>query len=109
MELVCGTVKATGKKKNVIAMFDSLFDYYDKYMTAQYGSSNDYTIEFDFCSKIVSFFNYGDYFLEYSKDYECKIVSDLTIEEDEDTAMHLEYDNGEIIHGMSEYNIDEMY
>lgn len=32
MELVCGKVKAIGKKENVISMFDDLFDYYDKNM-----------------------------------------------------------------------------
>jgi hypothetical protein len=91
-------------------MLEEMEDYYDKNPTSQKGSDNKYTIEFDFASRIGSFLSYGDYFLGYSKEYECKIVADLDIEgcEDDEDAIHLEYDNGEIIHGVSEYGLGDV-
>ena len=108
MELVYGTVKVKGKKENVVAMFENLFDYYDKDLTSQRGSDDSYTIEFEFSSKIGNFFSYRDYFLSYSDEYKCHISAELEIEglEDEEEPMMLEYNNGEIVHGMSEYGVE---
>lgn len=108
MELIYGTVKVKGNKENVLAMYDELEDYYDKYLTNQSGSDDNYTIEFEFSSKIGNFFSYRDYFLSYSEEYKCHISAELEIEglEGEEEPMVLEYDNGEIVHGMSEYGVE---
>ena len=65
-------------------------------------------MEFEFSSKMTSFFSYGDYFRGYSEGYECHIEAELYVEdaEDDDEPMILEYKNGEIIHGVSEYGFE---
>ena len=108
-DLIYGSVKAIGKKENVLQMFDDIEDYYDKGVTSQKGTDDKYIINFEFASKIGNFLSYGDYFQSYSEEYECKIVADLDIEgcEGEEDPMHLVYDNGEIIHGLSEYGLGD--
>jgi hypothetical protein len=106
-DLIYGSVKAIGKKENVLNMFEELEDYYDKGITSQKGANERYTINFEFASKIMPFLSYGDYFQSYSEAYECKIVAELQMEglEGEEEPMRLEYDNGEIVHGLSEYGL----
>lgn len=108
-DLIYGTVKASGKKENVLAMFDNLFDYYDKGITSQKGTDDKYTVTFEFASKLNPFLGYGDYFQSYSKEYDCKIVATLDIEgcEGEEDPMKLEYNRGKIIHGMEEYGFGD--
>ena len=104
-DLIYGTVKATGKKENVIALYQELEDYYDKGLISQKGSDDKHTVEFDFASKLTSFMGYeDDYFLGYSERYECKIVARLEIEgcEGEEEPMRLEYNNGRVVHGLEE-------
>lgn len=107
MDLICGTVKAKGKKEDLLTMFEALEDYYDKNIISQKGTSNNYTIEFEFSSKISSFLSYGDYFQSYSEGYDCTIKAELQAEEAEDEEpMILEYKKGEIIKGVEEYGIE---
>ena len=104
-DLIYGTVKATGKKENVLALYEELEDYYDKYLVSEKGSDNKYTVEFEFSSKLTRFLSYEeDYFLGYSEGYECKIVAELEMEgcEGEEDPMRLVYDNGKIVHGLEE-------
>lgn len=104
MELICGTVKAVGKKNDVLRMFDTLWDFFDKELIAEKGSNDRYTIKFEFSSRIQSFMSYGDYFLPYSEEYNCHITAKMHLEdEDEDDAIILEYKKGKIIHGAAEY------
>ena len=107
MELLIGTVKVKGTKENVVTMFEDLEDYYDKSVLKQKGTDERYEMEFEFSSKMTSFFSYGDYFRGYSEGYECHIKAELYVEDEEDDEpMILEYKNGEIIHGVSEYGFE---
>lgn len=108
MTLICGTVKAIGKKEDVLTMFEDLEDYYDKNIISEKGTENKYTVEFDFASRIDNFISYGDYFQSYSEGYNCTIKAELALdEEDEEPSIFLEYKKGEIIHGMAEYGFSE--
>ena len=107
MELLIGNVTAKGTKNDVLDMFDALEDYYDKCLLEQSGTDEKYKIEFEFASKITSFMSY-EYFESYSENFQCYIKATLNVEgmEDEEEPMVLEYKNGEIIHGLSEYGLD---
>lgn len=108
MDLMVGTVVAKGKKKNVLEMFNDLEDYYDKSMIHESGTDDKYKIEFEFSSRLISFLSY-DYFQGYSEGYECHIKTKMFAEgamDDEEEAMILEYKNGKIIHGLTEYGLD---
>ena len=109
-DLIYGHVVAVGRKGNVLAMFEELENYYDKEIIAQKGTDGQYTVTFEFSSKLVPFLSYGDYFLSYADDYQCKIKAELQMEgcEGEDEPMRLEYDNGEIVHGVKEYGLDDI-
>ena len=110
MELITGIVKVKGTKENLITMFEDLEDYYDKNIISQKGTDSKYELKFEFASKIVAFFSYGDYFLSYSEGYDCHIKAELQVEgEEDDEPMILEYNKGEIIHGVSKYGIEGDY
>lgn len=105
-----GNVVAKGKKEQVLQMYNALDDYYDKYLTSQSGTDEDYTITFEFSMKIQDFF-YGDYFLDYSDDYECEIIAEMECDEDigEDIGeefITLHYNHGDMLIGISAYGID---
>ena len=61
--LMIGKVKATGTKELVLDMFNSLEDYYDKALINESGTDDSYKIEFEFSSRISSFFSY-DYVIK---------------------------------------------
>lgn len=104
--LMIGNVTAKGAKEQVLQMFNNLKDYYDKYLTSESGTEEDYTITFEFSSKIGSFFS-CEYFQGYSEEYECEIEAEMECEEDDDEEpMILHYNCGEIITGLSEYGIE---
>ena len=107
MDLMEGTVRVKGTKENVLAMYNNIEDYYDKELLSEAGTDDDYEIEFDFSSRLISFLEY-EYFLGYSEEYDCHIVAEMQAEdmEDEEEMMVLEYDKGEIITGLSEYGIE---
>ena len=108
MDLMVGTVVAKGTKENLLNMYNDLEDYYDKEMLSEKGTDEKYQIKFEFSSRLISFLSY-EYFQGYSEGYECHIKAKMFAEdydEDEEEAMVLEYKNGEIIHGLSEYGID---
>ncbi len=104
--LMIGTVTAKGTKENLMQMFEDMEDYYDKLLTDENGTDEDYTITFEFSSKIGRFFSY-DYFMGYSEEYECEIEAVMECEEDDgEEPMILHYNRGEIIKGLSDYGID---
>ena len=109
MTLIMGTVTAIGKKDDVLTMFEDLEDYYDKNIISEKGTEKKYTVEFEFSSRIDNFMSYGDYFQSYSEGYNCTIKAELGMDEDdeEEPSIFLEYKNGEIIHGVSEYGFGE--
>lgn len=101
-----GNVVAKGKKEQVLQMYNALEDYYDKYLTSQSGTDDDYTITFEFSMKIQDFF-YGDYFLDYSDDYECEIIAEMECDETiSEELITLHYRKGDMLLGISEYGID---
>ena len=102
--LMVGTVKAEGRKDLVLEMFNNLENYYDKELINENGTDNCYNIEFKFASEMSSFFSY-DYFAGYSEEYDCEIIATMGCEED-DAKMILNYKQGNIIKGLSDYGID---
>ena len=106
MDLISGTVKAKGRKEDVLTMFEDLEDYYDKCLISEKGTDKNYTIEFEFSSKITSFASYGDYFRNYSEGYDCTITAELGMDDGDDEGMYLEYKKGEVIHGLAEYGFE---
>lgn len=104
--LMTGTVTAKGTREQVLQMFNDLEGYYDKELTEEKGTDENYTISFEFSSKIGSFFS-NEYFQGYSEKYECEIIATMECEEDDgEEPMILQYKCGEIITGLSEYGID---
>jgi len=100
-----GNVVAKGAKEQVLQMYNALDDYYDKYLTSQSGTDEDYTITFEFSMKIQDFF-YADYFLDYSDDYECEIIAEMMCDEDIGEEMiTLHYRMGDMLLGIAEYGI----
>ena len=102
--LMVGKVKAEGSKELLLEMFNNLEDYYDKELIAESGTDKSYKIEFKFSSSIFSFFSY-EYFRGYSEEYDCEIIATMGCEED-DAKMILNYKQGNIIKGLSDYGID---
>lgn len=102
--LMVGIVKAEGTKELVLEMFDNLEDYYDKELINENGTDKSYKIEFEFSSRISSFFSY-DYFRGYSEEFDCEIIATMSCEEDE-TPMALHYKSGKIIKGLLDYGIN---
>ena len=106
--LMLGTVKAKGTKKLVLEMFDNLEDYYDKELIDEKGTDESYKIEFEFSSRMSSFFAY-EYFQNYSEEFDCEIIATMACEEDEEDEepMILHYKCGKIIKGLSDYGIND--
>ena len=106
MTLVVGKITAKGTKANVLEMFENLEEYYDKDLLSQSGTEDNYTIIFDYSSRMSSFF-YCDSFLYASEEYECEISAEMTIDDgDPSGTIKLHYNRGEMIRGLVDNGID---
>ena len=110
MDLMEGKVTASGKKKNVLNMYENLEGYFDKELLSENGTEDDYTVQFNFSMSMRNFF-YSDYFASPSEEYDCEIKAEMVGEDEGFGAgptLTLIYKSGEIIQGLAFYGLDNI-